>query len=726
MATVQEKITQIEDELIQLRASMNEQAKNLEEQKIAFTDGVNLEFTKHKLAMQEIVDSARKEFEKIQGDVQSLYQETKGAMEVVENRLTTLEKASKGANAGGSMKGYIPIKNMVPKVYGEKPDEWRQWQDDVMDYLDSINPGMREMLKDIEIASQPVDRDWAKMKTDTYGDKVTGDSVAVWRALKALTESEARKVVTNVRSEDGFRAWQKLHMRFGPSLAAKQGLVLAELSGMITKPAKNPSETRNLVTELERKVKTVEDITGEEVSDGHIKSVLVGILDPMTKQHTAMHHGCKHTAEDLKRVVLEFVNNVAGVAGMGGDAMQVGSFITGYDNGGAEITCQECSPEPGTAGSQDWGNIEGYMGAVSSGQQCYNCRGYGHIARECPSKGKGKGKGGWEKGDAGKSKGKGKEGTGYKGDWGVKGGGKKGPVNGGCWICGEWHYMANCPSKGKGKGVKGTNSLAETWPDVAGWGTTGDIRTLASISIVSPSGKEYVHRPEDGWYVMGRRGKVTKVEDLLRTKQSQGARKQEKRKRIANRKRQECIKMMKDLGRERCARQSFGRLMKEESEEAKSGGKAQEDLKMIMTIEPEGVNRVDTQGEWEVIDMAVDSGASETVLNEDMLPSTGTSESEHSRRGVQYEVANGVRIPNLGEKVFKGETEEGMTRAVRAQVCDVNKALLSVRKVVMAGNRVVFDQDGSYIEDKSTGEKMWLKDEGNMYMLRMWVRKPGF
>ena len=89
-------------------------------------------------------------------------------------------------------------------------------------------------------------------------------------------------------------------------------------------------------------------------------------------------------------------------------------------------------------------------------------------------------------------------------------------------------------------------------------------------------------------------------------------------------------------------------------------------LKMIMTIEPEGVNRVDTQGEWEVIDMAVDSGASETVLNEDMLPSTGTSESEHSRRGVQYEVANGVRIPNLGEKVFKGETEEGMTRAVRA------------------------------------------------------------
>ena len=35
-----------------------------------------------------------------------------------------------------------------------------------------------------------------------------------------------------------------------------------------------------------------------------------------------------------------------------------------------------------------------------------------------------------------------------------------------------------------------------------------------------------------------------------------------------------------------------------------------------------------------------------------------------------------------------------------AQVCDVNRGLLSVKKVAMSGSVVVFDEDGSYIHDK--------------------------
>ena len=70
-----------------------------------------------------------------------------------------------------------------------------------------------------------------------------------------------------------------------------------------------------------------------------------------------------------------------------------------------------------------------------------------------------------------------------------------------------------------------------------------------------------------------------------------------------------------------------------------------------------------------------------------------------SKRGVKYEGANGVRIPNLGEKKFVGISEESVSRGLTAQVCDVNKVLLSVRKVVAAGNRVIFDDEGSFIED---------------------------
>ena len=62
-----------------------------------------------------------------------------------------------------------------------------------------------------------------------------------------------------------------------------------------------------------------------------------------------------------------------------------------------------------------------------------------------------------------------------------------------------------------------------------------------------------------------------------------------------------------------------------------------------------------------------------------------------------------------------------------AQVCDVNKALLSVKRAVEAGNKVVFGSDeGSYIESRTAGERMWLEDRGGMYVLSLWVRARGF
>ena len=58
-----------------------------------------------------------------------------------------------------------------------------------------------------------------------------------------------------------------------------------------------------------------------------------------------------------------------------------------------------------------------------------------------------------------------------------------------------------------------------------------------------------------------------------------------------------------------------------------------------------------------------------------------------------------------------------------AQVCDVNKALLSVSKMVNAGNRVVFEKGVSYVEDVESGERMYMRECGGMYMLKLWVKK---
>jgi len=141
---------------------------------------------------------------------------------------------------------------------------------------------------------------------------------------------------------------------------------------------------------------------------------------------------------------------------------------------------------------------------------------------------------------------------------------------------------------------------------------------------------------------------------------------------------------------------------------------------------PEGLKSVEEAPEWEVLEMAVDSGASESVVSDEMLTRVTTVEGEAMKKGVQYEVADGTLIPNLGEKKFIAVSDNGVARQMRAQVCEVNKALLSVHRVVQAGNRVVFAASGSYVEDEQTGETMELVEKGGMYMLKLWVKAQGF
>jgi hypothetical protein len=84
-------------------------------------------------------------------------------------------------------------------------------------------------------------------------------------------------------------------------------------------------------------------------------------------------------------------------------------------------------------------------------------------------------------------------------------------------------------------------------------------------------------------------------------------------------------------------------------------------LNILGVVEPKGVMAI-TQGTWEEIEMAVDSGAGETVVGEDMLETIQTEEGEAMRRGVQYEIADGTLIPNQGEKNCVAHSEGGMMR----------------------------------------------------------------
>ena len=127
------------------------------------------------------------------------------------------------------------------------------------------------------------------------------------------------------------------------------------------------------------------------------------------------------------------------------------------------------------------------------------------------------------------------------------------------------------------------------------------------------------------------------------------------------------------------------------------------------------------QSGWVVVEAAVDSGATENVMAEAAMKGVKTIEGESRRRGVACAVAKGVRILNLGEKRFVGISKEGVQKGLTCQICDVNRPLLSVSKIVSAGHKVVFSRAGSWIEEEHTGRIMALREDSGMYTLQMWV-----
>ena len=145
----------------------------------------------------------------------------------------------------------------------------------------------------------------------------------------------------------------------------------------------------------------------------------------------------------------------------------------------------------------------------------------------------------------------------------------------------------------------------------------------------------------------------------------------------------------------------------------------------LQAVLPVGLNAVTAEEpEWEELEVAVDSAATETVIMSSQLINVQTTEGKAFKQGVQYEVADGTLIPNLDEKHFVGVSEGGHAREVAAQICDVNKAVLSVKKVIQAGNKVVFDSEGRYIEDKHKRWRIPLQEQNGMFLLKLWVRKP--
>jgi hypothetical protein len=127
---------------------------------------------------------------------------------------------------------------------------------------------------------------------------------------------------------------------------------------------------------------------------------------------------------------------------------------------------------------------------------------------------------------------------------------------------------------------------------------------------------------------------------------------------------------------------------------------------------------VNSFDEKQKIRFTVDSGAAETVCKKtdakDFPIIHGGNESM-----TKYIMPNGEIVENDGEKHLKVKTTEGEKFIVRTQLTDVRKPLMSVSKVCDEGNRVIFEENGGFIENKKSGQRTKFQREGNVYVLEL-------
>ena len=111
----------------------------------------------------------------------------------------------------------------------------------------------------------------------------------------------------------------------------------------------------------------------------------------------------------------------------------------------------------------------------------------------------------------------------------------------------------------------------------------------------------------------------------------------------------------------------------------------------------------------------MDSGAAATVVPRGTsIAKLGPVTRENCKN---FRVANGSRIPNLGEQFITGKTSNGRDIQFRAQVADVTKPLASVHEMVESGCTVVFAKDRSYIRSDASGKEIDMRAKNGQFVL---------
>ena len=131
--------------------------------------------------------------------------------------------------------------------------------------------------------------------------------------------------------------------------------------------------------------------------------------------------------------------------------------------------------------------------------------------------------------------------------------------------------------------------------------------------------------------------------------------------------------------------------------------------------------------EWIEVELCADTGACDTVMPRKLCGRIPITPSLQSLNCMEYEVADGNTIPNLGERKCLMWTEGATSeRQMNLQVADVHKALLSLSRCADMGFESRFGRLAGALIDKETEEVIPLQRTANLYVLKCWLKAVPF